>query len=74
MQIFSDTNIASLFVISLFSAVDREEIKILHERLKQCVRKEGVNHPMACRDYKQAYTKAVEKYKSLSMSNNGVRL
>jgi NADH dehydrogenase (ubiquinone) 1 beta subcomplex subunit 10 len=45
-------------------AVDLEEVKILRERVRDCVRREEVNHPQRCREHVDAYFKAFRKYKS----------
>ena len=39
-------------------------MKILKERLNECVRREEVNHPQNCRDIAVAYMKAFKKYRS----------
>ena len=45
-------------------AVDLEVVKILRERMKDCQRREGVNHPQNCRDHTIAYMTALRKYQS----------
>ncbi|XP_064406747.1 NADH dehydrogenase [ubiquinone] 1 beta subcomplex subunit 10-like [Halichondria panicea] len=45
-------------------AIDLETVKILRERVKNCQRKEGVNHPQRCRDHAIAYMTALRKYQS----------
>lgn len=45
-------------------AIDLEEIKILRQRVQDCVRRETVNHPQRCREHAIAYLEAYRKYKS----------
>ena len=44
--------------------IDLEEVKVLRERLNECVRREEVNHPQNCREIAEAYLKAFKKYRS----------
>ena len=43
-----------------------ETIKILRTRLRDCYRKEGVNHHAKCRPHVEAYLKAIEETKQLA--------
>ena len=52
------------FFLSPLRAIDLETVKILRERVKNCQRKEGVNHPQRCRDHAIAYMTALRKYQS----------
>jgi hypothetical protein len=45
-------------------AVALEEIKILRDKVRECVIREEVNHPQKCKEYGEAYMKAFKKYKS----------
>lgn len=45
-------------------AVDLEEVKILRQRVEDCVRREDVNYPQRCREQTIAYMEAFRKYKS----------
>lgn len=44
--------------------MDLEVVKILRYRVRECVRREGVNHPQRCREHVDAYWEAFHKYKS----------
>lgn len=50
--------------IVLLRAIDLETVKILRDRVKNCQRREGVNHPQRCRDDAIAYMTALRKYQS----------
>ena len=45
-------------------AVALEEVKILRDRVRECYRKEEVNHAQRCREHAEAYMKAFKKYRS----------
>lgn len=45
-------------------AIDLEEVKILRDRVRECVRREEVNHPQRCREVVAMYMKAFRKYRS----------
>ena len=45
-------------------AVHREEMKILHDRVSDCVKREEVNHLQRCRPHYMAYWKSLRKYHS----------
>jgi NADH dehydrogenase (ubiquinone) 1 beta subcomplex subunit 10 len=45
-------------------AVHREELKILQERLSDCVKREEVNHQQRCRSQSKAYWNSFRKYRS----------
>ena len=44
--------------------VHREELKILQQRLSDCVKREEVNHLQRCRPQHMAYWKSFRKYRS----------
>ena len=45
-------------------AIDLEEVKILRDRVRECVRREEVNHPLRCREVVAQYMEAFKKYRS----------
>ena len=45
-------------------AVDLEVVRILRDRVKECQRREEVNHLQRCREHVEAYMKAFLKYRS----------
>ncbi|XP_003382776.1 PREDICTED: NADH dehydrogenase [ubiquinone] 1 beta subcomplex subunit 10-A-like isoform X2 [Amphimedon queenslandica] len=45
-------------------AIDLEVVRILRERVKECQRREEVNHLQRCREHVEAYMKAHRKYRS----------
>ena len=51
-------------MLKLNRAVDLEVVKILRDRVQECVRREEVNHPQRCREHVEAYFKAFHKYRS----------
>ena len=47
-----------------YRAIDLEEVKILRQRVQDCMRRETVNHPQRCREHAIAYLEAYRKYKT----------
>lgn len=45
-------------------AIDLEEVKLLRDRVRECVRREEVNHPQRCREVVAQYMEAFKKYRS----------
>ncbi len=47
-----------------FRAIDLEVVKILRERVRDCQKREEVNHPERCREHVEKYMTAFKKYRS----------
>ena len=53
-----------VFVIIIDRAIDLEEVKLLRQKVRDCQRREEVNHPQRCREHVDNYLKAYHKYRS----------